>query len=225
MRPNITLCLLYYDEPQPLSNHFEEMKLAISEGFQYIIVDDGSSKHPIEKFLSLIPKEVSVYKINENYRWNIPGARNLAALVSKTEWFVHLDCDLIFSKDALTRLKKLQINKKKFYSFGRNGLKANKPTAGTLLLNKSDFWATGGYNELFRGSYGYNDPYLKYRLKKMNVSEVYLSEIILEDKSETASSHLKRNGILKNKIKYYLLRNFYWKKLSFHFGFSWKKLR
>ena len=52
----------------------------------------------------------------------------------------------------------------------------------------------------FRGSYGYDDPYLKHRLNKISVDEVYLSKIILEDRNEIAFSHLKRNGILKNKI-------------------------
>ena len=161
---DITICLLYYDEPEGLSYHYEEMQLAIDEGLSYTIIDDGSSKFPIETFLPKIPNEVSIYRINEDYPWNIPGARNLAALVSKTEWFVHLDCDLVFDHAALIQLKKLNLFKNQFYSFGRNGLKAGKPTAGTLLLNKKEFWASGGYNEFFRGSYGYNDPYLKLTL-------------------------------------------------------------
>ena len=222
---NITICLLYYDEPEALSYHFEEMKLIIDENLNYIIIDDGSSKFPIETFLSKIPKEVSIYKINEDFPWNIPGARNLGALVSKTEWFIHLDCDLIFVREAIIQSKKMHLSKNKFYSFGRNGLKAGKPTAGTLLLNKTEFWASGGYNEYFRGSYGYNDPYLKYRLKKNNIDEVYLSKIILDDRNKVASNHLIRNGILKNRIKYYFLRNINSKYFTRKFAFSWQKVR
>ncbi len=222
---DITICLLYYDEPEALSYHYEEMHLAINEGFNYTIIDDGSSKFPIETFLPKIPKDVSIYRISQDYPWNIPGARNLAALVSKTEWFVHLDCDLVFDYGALIQLKNLKLFKNQFYSFGRNGLKAGKPTAGTLLLNKTEFWASGGYNEFFRGSYGYNDPYLKYRLKKNNIIEVYLSQILLEDRNEVASCRLKRNGIIKNRIKYYLLRSFHLKCLTLKFAFSWEKIR
>ena len=222
---DVTICLLYYDEPKALSYHYEEMQLAIEEGLSYTIIDDGSSKFPIETFLQKIPKDVSIYRINEDFPWNIPGARNLAAYVSKTEWFVHLDCDLIFDQSALKKLKKLKLLKNQFYSFGRNGNKAGKPTAGTLLLNKTEFWASGGYNEFFRGSYGYNDPYLKYRLKKNNIVEVYLPKILLDDKNDIASSHLKRNGILKNRIKYYLLRNLHWKYFALKFAFSWQQIQ
>ena len=147
MTSNITICLLCNDEPEALSFYYEEMHLAINEGLSYIIIDDGSSKFPIETLLPQIPSEVSIYRINEDYPWNIPGAKNLAALVSKTEWFVHLNCDLVFDHDALIQLKKLILFINQFYSFGRNGLKSDKPTAGTLLLNKSKFWASGGYNE------------------------------------------------------------------------------
>ena len=96
---------------------------------------------------------------------------------------------------------------------------------GTLLLNKTEFWASGGYNEYFRGSYGYNDPYLKYRLKKNNIDEVYLSKIILDDRNKVASNHLIRNGILKNRIKYYFLRNINSKYFTRKFAFSWQKVR
>jgi len=222
---DITICLLYYDEPEALSYHFEEMQLVIDEGLSYIIIDDGSSKFPIDIFLPKIPKEVLIYRINEDFPWNIPGARNLGALVSKTEWFIHLDCDLIFGREAIVQLKKVKPSKKKFYSFGRNGLKAGKPTAGTLLLNKTEFWASGGYNEFFRGSYGYNDPYLKYRLKKNGIKEVCLSDIVLEDRNAIASNKLERKWLLKNKVKYFCLRDLYWKFCSLKFAFSWQKIR
>ena len=93
------------------------------------------------------------------------------------------------------------------------------------MLNKAKFWDSGGYNECFRGSYGYNDPYLKYRMTKNESKEVYLSHIILDDRSKVASNKLSRRGIFKNKIKYYFLRDINLKFLSLHLAFSWEKTR
>jgi Glycosyl transferase family 2 len=142
------------------------MHLNLWRQYPYVknqIIDDGSKTPPIA--------DVPVYRILTDIPWNIPGARNLGAAVCLTEWILFCDTDQTFTKKSIDQILATKLEKGKFYSFHRH----NRPrTAGTMLVNREDYWRVGGCEEDFAGKYGYNDPYLRHLFHRAGVHEVTL---------------------------------------------------
>ncbi len=218
-----TISLSYYNDGAFLKKQLEVFK-------QYYlftkiqIIDDGSKEDPIEDHLHLIPQGISVFKIIEDIKWNIPGVRNLGSMITSTPWILHLDMDHIIPLESIKKIQLINYEKKKrFYSFNRKIGNFTKFTAGTLLMSIDDFWNCGGYDEDFAGVYGHNDPYLKKKLELIGVKEKRLKNIWFEDHGEIASSKLSRQNNERNKI---LMSEKIAKKEFFseNIRFNWKKL-
>jgi len=195
----VTISLLYYEEPEYLKKQIKILE-KYSDYFELCIIDDGSKKFPIDEYLEIIPSVFSVYRIFDDIKWNIPGARNLAACVSSTEWSLQLDIDHIIPSESAEKIYKMSLNDRdKYYLFNRQFDGYTKPTAGTMLFSNNLFWKVGGYDEDFIGNYGQNDPYLKMKFKKSGAKEILCKDIWFEDESDNASCKDDRSTSEVNK--------------------------
>ena len=184
-----TISLTFYNDHEHLHRHIDAWRTYPDIPKQ--IIDDGSKEPP--------QADVPIYRIQEDIAWNIPGARNLGAAVCPTEWILFCDMDQTFSKESIDQLCNTRLERGKFYSFTRIG---RPRTCGTMLVNRLDYWAVGGYDEDFAGFYGYNDPYLRYILHLGNVFEVTLPIVCTQHQADCVLTRVPNNeGLYHKKIK------------------------
>ena len=197
----ITLSLSYYNDFEHLHQHLEQWK-AYKDKIEFQIIDDGSKEKLVDKididlFLEL---NISIYRINQDIKWNIPGVRNLGAAACSTKWILFCDMDQYFHErdinKIINKINTKQIDDNKYYSFSRSG---RERTAGTLMMTKDNFWKCGAYDEDLRGNYGYNDPLLRKQLEAIDVQEETLIDVYCQQFN--ADCLLDRKGMEKNKRK------------------------
>jgi predicted glycosyltransferase involved in capsule biosynthesis len=184
-----TISLTFYNDHEHLDKHLNEW-----DTYPYVqkqIIDDGSLEPP--------HANVPVYRIEQDIPWNIPGARNLGATVCPTEWILFCDTDQTFSKGSIDAILATKLERGKFYSFSRH----NRPrTAGTMLVNRLDYWAVGGYDEDFAGFYGYNDPYLRHLFQRAGIVEFTLPILCTQHDADCVLTRVPNNeGLYYEKIK------------------------
>jgi len=219
----ITISLSYYNDAKFLHKQLSSFA-SYPDNIDIQIIDDGSQIFPIENYLNQIQDKISVYKIIEDIKWNIPGVRNLGAMLSPNPWILHLDMDQIIPLKTIIKISKLKLNPMKYYIFNRKLENKTKFTTGTILLNKKPFWDCGGYDEDFAGIYGHNDPYLKEKLKIIGVKQVRLKNFWINDYQNEASCDLSRSdseinkSLMKKKLHE---KNFFSKCIRF----NWKKIK
>jgi predicted glycosyltransferase involved in capsule biosynthesis len=193
----ITLSLSYYNDGANLSGHIEEFK-KYPKNLKIQIIDDGSIEDPITDYLSIIPKNVDIFRIEEDIPWNIPGSRNLSATVATTPWLLILDMDQIISLENMKKILNLPLNNPyKYFSFNRKIGSGTKFTAGTMLVSRKAWWSCGGYDEDLVGNYGHNDPLFRHKLNRIGASEKRLKNIWV--RQIDADCRLSRDGENKNK--------------------------
>ena len=219
----ITISLGYYNDENHIWKQIDEFKKYPSN-VKLQIIDDGSKISPITNLIQDIPKEIDIYRIEEDIPWNIPGSRNLSATVSTTPWILILDMDQIITLSNLEKIIELPLdNDYEFYTFNRKLGDKNKFTAGTMLVSRKLWWECGGYDEDFAGNYGYNDPFFKFKMKQIGAKEKQLKDIWCEQIQ--ADCILSRNTmdinkkLYEEKIKSNLKTSnktlrFLWKKIS-----------
>jgi hypothetical protein len=151
------------------------------EGFEFIVVDDGSPEHaaPIISAIACnaLLRRLSLYRIDVDIPWNRGGARNLGSQVA-ARWMVHVDIDHILPASSAIALLDAEVSESRWYRFHRfrNG-KADetrrkdeiprdqafgkiKPHCDSYLCTREVYWKAGGYNEAFSGCLGGGTPFL-----------------------------------------------------------------
>lgn len=124
-----------------------------AQGIEVTIIDDGSPE-PLGKV-----EGCTVYRINEDIKWNIPGAKNLGFHVLDG-WILHLPIDHIIDKATLDRLDTIDRDEDTvIYPGGLfpDGTPETILPHDMVLMHKSAFERIGGYDEDFAGYYGYED--------------------------------------------------------------------
>ena len=119
---NVTLSLLYYNDEQNIKRHLKEWE-TYNDLVKFQIIDDGS-KNPAKEYLkdTVFPQlDSSLYRIEQDIPWNIPGARNLSATVCDTQYILICDMDQVFERQAIERVAALTTIESKnwFFSFKR----------------------------------------------------------------------------------------------------------
>jgi hypothetical protein len=181
----ITYILPYYNQPKMLAAQLAEWAAYdpyTLDAMNFIVVDDGSAFDAARVFqYAPHPKNVSLYQIDIDIRWNRAGARNLGSTIANTEWLLHTDTDhVLHAQDAQNLVGRLNdFNKKKWYRFRRfrigaadeTRMKDNiprdqkigeiKPHIDSYLCTREMYWKAGGYNEDFSGCLGGGSPFLR----------------------------------------------------------------
>jgi hypothetical protein len=201
----ITISLLYYNDQEHVSKHIKKWE-TYNDLVKFQIIDDGScttAKHFL-KNTAFPDLDSSLYRIEDDIPWNIPGARNLSATVCDTPFILICDMDQIFDRDAIEEMIQLTTlaAERRFYSFKRRTensklkSKCRRKTCGTMLLSIKDWWAASGYDEDMSGEYGHNDPLFRRQLKKINLKEItpniYCEEISADCELSRKSNNKKK---------------------------------
>ena len=163
----ISLCVPYYDDPHRLYSILTNECLGMFDEIN--IVDDGSPDFPalplVEQTLPDIDPtfrdKINVYQIKEDYGFNAHGARNLGAMVTKSDWILFLDVDLELTEVFCQELLHLVLTLPD-YHFALCNLFGGDP-GNIFCVRKKEFLEAGGYDEELRG-YHMGDKLFRSRL-------------------------------------------------------------
>lgn len=181
----LTLLYTYYGQKERIAGILKEKHPKT----RVVIVDDCSPE-PLGKI-----KGVDVYQIEDDIKWNQPGARNLGFQESEG-WIVCADIDHLITKENVEDILKLNKEKGTVYYLGRE----DNNSWNVYLIHKDDFEKVGGYDEDFSGNYGFDDiHFLKKCQAHLKVVEV--RDIKVKVYAKESSSKLDRDWVL-NKILY-----------------------
>lgn len=141
---------------------------------------------------SLIPAEsvftkedrASLYRVDDDVKWNRSMARNLGAQKATTEWIMQVDTDHILPVEAAFLLANYPIDPKRWYRFPRfrvgkaddTRMKDALPRdceygqigehCDSYLITRANYLRTGGYDPDYAGCLGGGGAFLE-RLQKM----------------------------------------------------------
>jgi hypothetical protein len=163
---DITLVYPYYRNPETLlyqAQHWVTLPHWMNAHLKVRVIDDGSP--PEESASSVLTPPVhlhgavsELYRILEDKPWNQHGARNLGAHVAPhaDDWLLMTDMDIVVPEAVLCFLLQCRLDRDAHYFFGREFAdgRPDKPHCNSFLVTKKNFWAAGGYNENFCGTYG-----------------------------------------------------------------------
>ena len=174
----LTIVLTYYNQDKMLKKQIENWNSYskdIRDQVHFILVDDCSMENSTESFdFSGCDFDLDVYRVLDDVYFNVPGAVNLGADKTETEWFIKQDMDTIIPEYTMDEIIKLTESapEKSIYKFYRiNGTEisnANKITPGQFMIRKDDFWDIGAWDEDFCEDYGMNDPAFFWRASQDN---------------------------------------------------------
>ncbi len=162
----------------------------IKDNVQIILIDDHGTPS-VEEMLSgitLYDYNFSVYRIQDDLKYNMPGALNLGMMVASTPWILTMDTDYSFQPDVMQRLLDFKPYQKEVYAFflerdpvDEQLAKLDRTHTNTFLLHKDTFTSLNGFDEDFSGKgsdgvqpYGFHDNAFIYKLK--GAGHVYVQQ-------------------------------------------------
>lgn len=118
----IDIITAYYNQNIYLTEYFTWLDKFILPEFgdkvNIILIDDGSKKYPARDFLpKLTNTNLDLYEIEEDIPWNLSGGRNLGVHVARNNNVCYIDIDSILTKQHITELVNINLNKKEIYQF------------------------------------------------------------------------------------------------------------
>jgi len=129
----------------------------ILDRIEFIVIDDYSSP-PI-----VLPDDLNLnlrlLRIDDNILWNQCGARNLGAVMSRSDRLVMIDVDHKLPEKTLRFLLKCRKPLHRLWRFHRIGVDNQNilPAPNIFYTGRSRFLSVFGYDEEFAGHYGYED--------------------------------------------------------------------
>jgi len=221
----LTFAVLYYNEDIYLREQISawlSLPASVSREIYFVVIDDGSKVKGAAAALRQMDTcalAVLTYVIDEDTKWNIGGARNLAMLVAPTEYVFLTDVDIhvpgvLISAMLTTLVPRAERhftatgNETIFSQFSRTyepKLRPDKPHPALMLLSRRAYWKVGGCDEDFVGNYGYTDPHFWFRVSQHpNVENIHCHETypslppLVETILEKNSSH--RNAAINKRL-------------------------
>lgn len=164
-------CLKYYNE----------LPTYCKRWLKFIIIDDCS---PEPVVLPNVGLNLSLYRIIDDIMWNIPGARNLGAMVADSENLLFIDLDHRIHRASIERLLSIKFDDNQIIKFIRfkDDMRIH-PHPATLLMKKKMFLKLNGCDEDFSGHYG-SDGHLRACIKEFGC-EIINSNIRIDTYSKT----------------------------------------
>lgn len=189
--PAVALVFAYYENPGMLEFQWEQMAKypeEIKAAIEVIVVDDASQRHPAHEVVrpSELPS-VSIFRIDQDVRWNQDAARNIGAHEARSPWLLLTDIDHVVPANSLRALIGVARDEKNIYSLGRTkffGTHPQEPHPNSYLMTKNMYWSIGGHDEDFAGLYGKD---FLFRKRAMKIArEVHLPDVVLARVGTTA---------------------------------------
>jgi hypothetical protein len=155
---DVTLIYTYYNYPERMAieaarwNGYSDF---IKNHLKIIVVDDGS-KIPAHTLPADYPANVQIYRVTKDVVWNEKGARNLGAVMAKTDWVIFTDFDHYFDKTSLCAIIKKLCIPGIAYRFNRVDVHGNPKSihSESYLIERIRALQAGGFSECFTGQYG-----------------------------------------------------------------------
>ena len=207
----LTVVMTYYNQDKMLRkqiDNWNSYSKDLRDKVNFILVDDCSMKNSTEDFdFSSCEFDLNVYRVTDDVYFNVPGAVNLGADKTQTEWFIKQDMDTIIPEETMSKLLELieSAPDKSIYKFYRtNGTSisnANKITPGQFMIRKDDFWSIGAWDEDFCEDYGMNDPAFFWRASQDNyvVHEGYDLHVDSDGESDIERDCFVNSELLEQK--------------------------
>ncbi|TDR80766.1 glycosyltransferase family A protein [Paludibacterium purpuratum] len=146
-----------------LLERYAEYPPEIRARVHFVIVDDGS---PIEYRVPDLPLNITWLKIDQDIRWNQPGARNLGAVYARADTILLADLDHEVPLESMRRLVELPSCGKRLYKMWRKNEKGEyiKGHPNLFVMSRGRFMECHGYDEELAGHYGSDDyRFVKYQ--------------------------------------------------------------
>lgn len=178
----ISIIYTFYNPTKPpfqqiIKKHLDVYKnypLELRKQIQFVLIDDCAPMPVNPKFD--FPINVKIARIQQDIFWNNCGASNLGFRIADGEWIFRCDMDNFLSNSEMEKLINRKKEKGKYYIGSRrmpNGRLKYKEFMNIFLINKDDFWKTGGYDEDFAtGGRGYCDWMLHSLLEHQNIKKI-----------------------------------------------------
>lgn len=157
----LNLAFPYYDNAGVLRQHLAEWlkyPTKIRDSMTVTIADDGSpTNHANDVVPADYPIDVRIYRVDVDLVWNQCGARNLAMWHVPDDWVLVTDIDHVLEADEARKLLATRVRSGDYYIPARRRAvdrRSYKRHPNSYYLQRSMFWATGGCDEDFQGTYG-----------------------------------------------------------------------
>lgn len=177
----------YYENPKMLERQIENWNRYAGElrdNVRLLLIDDGSQKYPAEPIIKECKLPFHLYRITVDIPWNQHGARNLGAKKACTEaenyWLFMSDMDVLLTAETAFDLFSRDLDPGRYYTFERAflpNLVRRKTHCNTFLVKRNTYWAVGGYDEDYCGTYGGDGPFL--RALNNLAPEKHLDDVLL----------------------------------------------
>lgn len=135
---------------------------------------------------------LSIYRIEDDLRWNTPGALNLGLMAASRPWTLIMDSDCAFPSETMNRVLNLQPYENWVYKFPRNRITEDEKWATnkrylpcTMLQHKHIFTDVHGFDEDFTGQwsggYGFFDNHYDFKVRHAGYHIGQIPDIIADE--------------------------------------------
>ena len=182
---------------------------SIKDKLKIIMVDDHGTPSLKSLLTPSITKRIdfdfTVYEIEDDLRYNTPGAYNLGVMAAATPLILTLESDCTFLPDMMQKIMDYKPKENWMYMFDRLRVTDSKallmldrylPTA--MLMNKKIFLDLNGFDEDFTGEwskgYGYFDCHFTFKvmISKWHVGRVQNNILATEWMSDVCGPSINR---------------------------------
>lgn len=177
--------------------HWAGYPRALLEQVELVVVDDGSPV-PLQLPADALPAggRVVLGRIQQDIAWNMPGARNLGAMLAGGRFLLFHDIDHFLPAASLSLLlgNAASLAADTLYRFHRleNGQPINSHV-NSFLCARDGFLRIGGYDEDFAGHYGHEDSFFLNTWTARNGPMVMLNNVWLDAQPRFSTTGLDRD--------------------------------
>lgn len=179
----LTLITHVYNAQQPVDHQvglWKQFDPALLARLQFIVVDDHSDV-PLQ--VDKGPLDLRLLRVDDDIDWNMPGCRNLAAMLSTSPWLLYFDVDNVADEAAIRKivdaLPRMDPTRLSCFRRVRDGQDLD-PHINSFLISREGFFRAGAYDEDFVGHYGYEDVLFRNMWRKYVGKEVLLIDIAFQ---------------------------------------------
>jgi hypothetical protein len=178
---------------------------------------DDHSKNPLKiekkKWKQLRNKglQVRIFRIEDDLKWNTPGALNLGFTVAPKRWILTMDSDCFFDAENIKKLMDFRPRTDRIHKFKRKRFGTTEPANWlnnerflpcTMLMQAEVYWRVGGFDEDFTGAYsggyGFFDTYFDRCAKELGYLRAVVEGIIAGEWLPSVSGDPVFPDLIKN---------------------------
>jgi len=214
----------------------------IKDSLDIIIVDDHGSPSVKSMLTPSVLKRVdfnlTIYEIEDDLKYNTPGALNLGIMTALTPWVLIMDSDCTFSNEYMDKVMAYRPMKDTTYKFNRLRVTEDKHLATnerflpcTMLMHKSLYFDIGWFDEDFTGArsggYAYFDNHFDHKVLNSKYPILIVRDVIatewMEDVVGPKVGRTRDDELINKRLMYGKLNGEIPE--SHHMlRFSWKKV-